>query len=126
MESQDIGGSDLALGWVYSGPPWAIPASALMELPFSVPGTVALPTWALERRGLRMFQEMPWGVLLKALPLPCMWWDRWVGSWSLSVSRHHRIIASNLAQFSREKNRDYIQLLPRSTEFRLDKYETSR
>lgn len=57
---------------------------------------------------------MPWRELLKALPLPYMWWDRWDGSWSLSVSRHHRVIVSNLAQFSREREREraHIKLLP--------------
>lgn len=45
-----------------------------------------------------------------------MWWDRWDGSWSLLVPKDHKIVASDLVQFSKE--RGYIKLLPRSTGFR--------
>lgn len=113
--------SGLAFGWVHTGPSLAVLAFDQTELLFSVPRTAAASLWALDStrvgQGLRIIPGDPLGSAVRGrLPLPCLWWDRWDGSWNLLVPKDHGIVASNLVQFSREKG--YVKLLPRSTGFR--------
>ena len=67
------------------------------------------------REGSGLFQEVPRGVLLEAAT-PSLLYVLGQMGWFLESFGLHRITASSLVQFSRERN--HIELLPKSTGLR--------